>query len=91
MSRQALEARLASIPSGAGRIAAIVAWAKSLTDDAIDALGGQAAVVEQVNSLYDLYVVPLDIPYVPALGEPVVDAFVKKVIAALIWSVDDES
>jgi hypothetical protein len=91
VSVQLLEARLASIPSGAGRFAAIVAWAKALTDDAIDARGGQKAVEVQVLALYETYVVPLDLPGVPALAEPAVDALLKRIISALIWSVDDES
>jgi hypothetical protein len=91
VSVQLLEARLASIPSGAGRFAALIAWAKSLSDDAIDALGGQKAVEAQVLALYETYVVPLDLPGVPALAEPAVDALLKRIISALIWSVDDES
>jgi hypothetical protein len=90
MSVQLLEANLVAIPSGAGRFAAIIAWAKGLSDDAIDALGGQAAVEAQAHALYNTYVVPLDLPGVPALAEPAVDALLKRLISALIWAVDDE-
>lgn len=91
MSRDIFEAKLASIPTATGRIVAIRNWATKLSDDAIDAMGGQEAVVAYVLGLYDQFVVPLDLPGVPALAEPAVDAVIKRIISALIWSVDDES
>jgi hypothetical protein len=86
-----LEAKLLSIPSGPGRLAQIIAWAKQLSDEAIDSMGGQPAVDAKVHELYDHYVVPLDIPGVPAIAEPAVDTLIKRIISALIWSVDDET
>lgn len=91
MSKQTLEASLAAIPDAPGRIVAIKNWASKLSDDAIDAMGGQAAVEGYVLGLYDSYIVPLDLPGVPALAEPAVDAVIKRLISALIWAVDDES
>lgn len=91
MSISALESRLTAIPTSDGRLAEIRKWVSKLSDDAIDAMGGQAAVVAQVLALYDTYIVPLDLPGVPALAEPAVDAVVKRIITALIWSVDDEA
>jgi hypothetical protein len=90
MTVHALEMRLASIPNGEGRLKALVKWASTLTDDAIDALGGQAAVVPQVEALYDQYIAKIDIPTIPNLLEPMVDEAIKKLIVSLVWAVDDE-
>jgi hypothetical protein len=84
------ESKLLSIPSGAGRLLAILKFARGLTDDVIDSMGGNSAVAEYVKSLYVQYVVPLDLPGVPNLLEPMVDEAIKGLIVTLINAVDDE-
>lgn len=88
---KALESRLSAIPAPEGRLKALYRWALSLTDEAIDALGGQAVVAPRVAALYDQYVKPFDIPTIPNLVEPMVDEAIKSTIVAVIWAVDDES
>lgn len=90
MSHSQLVAKLQSIPGAAGRVWAILTWARQLTDSAIDAMGGNAAVSAQVGLLFDTYVRPLDIPFVPNLLEPAVDEAIKQALIALVWAVDDE-
>ena len=91
MSATEIRALLAASPPVAEtRIATIRKWVGTLSDDAIDAMGGQKAVEAEALALYDTYVVPLDIPGIPALAEPLVDRYIKRIISALIWAVDDD-
>lgn len=90
MSVQTLQSRLAVLPTAKGRFREIAKWAATLSDDAIDGMGGNAVVATQVAALYDTWVRPYDLPGVPNLVEPLVDDAIKNALVALIWSVDDE-
>ena len=56
---------------------------KGIIDPALDAIDraidlvGEDAVVAYLSALYDKHIVPLDIPYVPDVGEAVIDAIAR--------------
>lgn len=90
-----IRARLDASPKAAGtRFAAIIDWARKAIDDAMDSAGVDA-IINQAHLLYDTYVMPFDIPWVPDILEPaVIDRPAKQLLAALIRGfydlVDDE-
>lgn len=91
----AIQAQLADAPkSAAPRFWQIIEWAKARIDDGLDAVGVEN-IITQANLLYDSYVAPVDVPWVPDVAEPlVIDAPAKQILAALIrsfakWADDD--
>jgi hypothetical protein len=90
MSVSQVQAALAATPTADGRLVVLRNWVRQQSDEAIDSMGGQKAVEKQVIALYDAYITPLDLPGIPALAEPAVDAVLKRLISALIWAVDDD-
>ena len=98
LSLTALSAQLDSAPKSAGvRFAAIIAWAKHAIDDVIDAAGVET-IVSHAVALYDRYVAPVDVPWIPDLLEPtLLDLPAKQLLAIVIRGfaelvdVDDES
>lgn len=91
-----IRARLDSAPKSAGsRYAAILDWAREAIDDAIDSAGVEA-IVSQAVGLYDLYVAPVDVPWVPDILEPsLIDLPAKQLLAVVIRGfaelVDDDA
>lgn len=80
-----LEALLASMVSRAApRFVAIFDFAREAADDVIDAAGGTEPFIVQLNGLYDRFVAPVDIPWIPDFAEPIADAQAKQFIA---WAV----
>jgi hypothetical protein len=84
-SLPAIRARLESAPKKAGsRFAIIVDWARKAIDDGIDAVGVEELVSRAV-ALYDAYVQPIDVPWVPDILEPtLIDLPAKQILAVLI-------
>lgn len=85
----AIESQLAaSPPVGVNRFSDILNWVRTLGDAAFHNLGGEAAVIAIGHGLYDKYVAPIDIPFVPGNTEPgsiegmVIDAPAKMFITA---------
>lgn len=91
-----IRARLDSAPKSAGsRFAVIVDWARKAIDDAIDSAGVEE-IVGRAVALYDSYVAPVNIPWVPDILEPtLIDLPAKQLLAVLIRGfaelVDDDS
>ena len=90
-----IQAQLSESPKfAAPRFWQIIEWAKARVDDGLDSVGVEN-VVERANLLYDSYVAPVDIPWVPDALEPaMIDAPAKQILAALIrafakWADDD--
>jgi hypothetical protein len=85
VSHSSTAAMLAAAPPDRDvRLVYILDFIREALDDAIDSVGVDN-LVAQVDSLYDLYIAPLDIPYVPDHLEPqLVDLPVKQTLAALI-------
>ena len=72
MSHEAIAATLDSSPaSAAARVAALLDWAMQQVDSAIDSAGVENVVLV-AQSMYDKYIAPLDIPWIPDATEPVV-------------------
>lgn len=94
-SLPAVQARLEALPKSAGsRFAFIVDWARKAIDDVFDAAGVET-IIAQAHALYDQYVVPIDVPWVPDVLEPLaIDRPAKQLLAAMIRGfydlVDDE-
>jgi hypothetical protein len=82
MSLDTLSARLAaSAPSAESRLIDILT---EPLDDAIDLLG-ESAVIAQLHALYDQYVAPADVPWVPEVVEAtVIDPLAKSLIATAV-------
>jgi hypothetical protein len=80
-----LRAELAAAPAQAEtRLLSIFGFVIDEIDDAIDSIGVEAVIVE-VLKLYDEFVAPVDIPWIPSLLEPaLIDAPAKQLIAATI-------
>ena len=89
-SFEAESARLAVLPPRAAiRFADIIKWARKQLDDAIDAAGVDK-IIAQANVLYDKYVAPVNIPWVPDILEPtLIDAPAKQLLAAIIRGFHD--
>jgi hypothetical protein len=86
----AIKAKLAASPAKAGsRFAIILTWAREGLDDAIDAVGVDS-IIKEAQLLYDSYVAPIDIPWVPDIAEPMlIDAPAKQLLAAIIRGFHD--
>jgi hypothetical protein len=80
-----LRANLATAPAQAEtRLLSIFGFVIDEIDDAIDSIGVEAVIVE-VLKLYDEFVAPVNVPWVPDILEPaVIDAPAKQLIAATI-------
>jgi hypothetical protein len=80
-----LRANLATAPAQAEtRLLSIFGFVIDEIDDAIDAVGVEPLIVE-VLKLYDEFVAPVNVPWVPDILEPaVIDAPAKQLIAATI-------
>jgi hypothetical protein len=80
-----LRAELAAAPPEAEtRLLRIFGTLIDGIDDAIDSVGVEAVIVE-VLKLYDEFVAPISVPWVPDLLEPaLIDAPAKQLIAATI-------
>jgi hypothetical protein len=80
-----LRAELAAAPPEAEtRLLRIFGTLIDGIDDAIDSVGVEAVIVE-VLKLYDEFVAPVNVPWVPDLLEPaLIDAPAKQLIAATI-------
>lgn len=86
----AFEAQLAASPALAEfRLLDILDFLRNHADDAIDTIGVDAAI-KFAHDLYDRFVAPIDIPFVPDLLEPtVIDGPAKALIAAVIRRVHE--
>jgi hypothetical protein len=80
-----LRANLTTAPAQAEtRLLSIFGFVIDEIDDAIDSIGVEAVIVE-VLKLYDEFVAPISVPWVPDLLEPaLIDAPAKQLIAATI-------
>lgn len=80
-----LRARLAAAPPEAEtRFLGIAAFLIDELDDAIDSIGVEPTIAE-VLKLYDEFIAPVNVPWVPDILEPaVIDAPAKQLIAATI-------
>lgn len=80
-----LSARFESLPKSAPlRTAALLDWAMDRVDDVIDETGVEQ-IIAIAMQLYDTYIAPIDVPWVPNLAEPVViDEPAKWLIAQVI-------
>lgn len=58
-------------------------------DEWVHVLGGIDAVIASVHAAYDQFVVPLDLPGIPGLVEPMVDSAAKRLIATLLRAAHD--
>lgn len=67
----------------------LIEWLVPQLDQWVHQLGGIDAVISVVLAAYDSYVVPLDLPGIPAIAEPMVDAAAKKLIATLLRAAHD--
>lgn len=68
----------------------IVGVLRELTDEKIHQLGGVEAVKKLVGQLYDTYVAPIDLPYIPNLVEDlVVDPALRKLCVAAVDAVHE--
>lgn len=87
MSYESFAAQLAASPKSAGdRFRAIIDYVRELVDDSIDAVGVDNIII-QAHELYDRFVAPLDVPWVPDVAEPnTIDRPAKQLLAALIRS-----
>jgi len=66
------------------RIAGLIDLVRDQLDDLIDSVGVEE-VIRQVHTLYDVYVAPVNVPFVPDILEPsLIDAPIKQVLAGLI-------
>jgi len=66
----AFEAQIATLPKNATlRVAALLDWAMTQVDKAIDTAGVDN-VVMFCQAMYDKYIAPLDVPWVPDAAEP---------------------
>lgn len=84
------ESKLTSAPKVARiRFASILDWARSSIDDAMDR-AGLDNLVNQANDLYDRYVKPVDVPWVPDVMEPtLIDQPAKLILEQLIRGFHD--
>jgi hypothetical protein len=80
-----IEAHLASLPPEAEtRLAALITFVCQEAHTLADQMGGIDAFVAYEAKLYDTYVAPVDVPWVPDMLEPVlIDVPVKKVLEAI--------
>ena len=91
-----IRARLESAPKSAStRYAVIIDWARKAIDDAIDSAGVEN-IVSRAIALYDAYVQPVDVPWVPDILEPtLIDLPAKQLLAVVIRGfaelVDDDA
>lgn len=75
MDTARIEQQLISIdPNAAQRLAALLDWAMQYADSAIDAAGVENIVLVS-QGLYDKYIAPIDVPWIPDPAEPVVVDF----------------
>lgn len=76
---------LAAMPPAAElRLVALIDIVRDRLDDAIDAVGIDETI-RQANALYDLYVAPIDVPYIPEIVEvTVVDRVAKQLLEGFI-------
>lgn len=95
-SLSVIQTQLATAPKSAGwRFWKIIEWAKASIDNAIDSTGVDN-IITQAHLLYDSYVAPVDVPWVPDVLEPmVIDRPAKQLLSALIrgfaeWADDDD-
>lgn len=58
-------------------------------DEWVHALGGIDAVISVVLAAYDKYAAPIDLPGIPNIIEPAVDAAAKRLLSALIRAAHD--
>lgn len=87
---EALSASLAAAPKSAELRAGIIDdFIREPIDDLIDSIGLEPFIA-QVNMLYDQYVAPLDIPWVPNIVEPAVDQAVKSFLGHVIRKLHDK-
>jgi hypothetical protein len=83
-SAQQFEAHLAALPPEAEtRFAAMLVFACQQVHTLADQMGGIDAFVLWEKQLYDVYVVPIDVPWIPNVLEPaIIDAPAKQIIEA---------
>ena len=60
-----------------------------ILDQSVHALGGIDAVISHAHAAYDKFCVPLDIPGIPDIAEPAVDAAAKALIAKALRAAHD--
>lgn len=90
LSFAALDQQLAAAPVTAeNRLLVILDFIREPIDDLIDAVGIEA-VIAQINALYDQYVAPLDIPWVPDVLEPtLIDSPAKLLVGSILRRLHD--
>lgn len=90
MSHGLIEARLAALPANASvRFATLMEWILQQFDAAIDAVGVDNVVLA-AHTLYDKYIAPLDVPWVPNEREPeLIDLPAKYLLARVIHGLHD--
>lgn len=83
-----IQGRLAAAPPVANtRLAILLAWLMDRLDDAVDHVGVEN-IIKELHDLYDTYIAPIDVPYVPDPLEPtLIDNPLKKAISDLVLSV----
>lgn len=78
-----------SEPVAEFRLIGILDFLRDHADDAIDAIGVDAAIA-WAHGVYDTYCVPFNVPWVPDILEPtLIDLPAKKLIAAVITRVHE--
>ena len=73
-----------SAPRAVPRLLAILDYARTVADEFVHKVGGVEPFIVYLHGLYDKYVMPQDIPWVPDLLEPMVDEAAKKLIAGVV-------
>jgi hypothetical protein len=81
----ALESSLAASPKDASlRLLDLLAFAADHLDDLIDSLG-EDVVIANLHGLYDRFLAPVDVPWIPELVETqLIDPWAKSLIASAV-------
>jgi len=83
--------QLAASPAFAEtRLLSIFEFLADELDDVIHGMGGVEPVIVEVHKLYDAYVAPIDVPWIPSILEPtLIDMPAKQILAATIRRLHD--
>jgi hypothetical protein len=88
-----LESHLSALPvtdrSPLAIVSRLVEFIVPQLDQLVHALGGIDAVISHVHAAYDRWVTPIDIPGIPNLIEPAVDAAAKNLIGKALRATHD--
>lgn len=81
-----LEGKLAASPKFAEtRLLFLFDELREVLDDLVHGVGGIEPAIVEVHKLYDLYIAPVDVPWVPNILEPaLIDAPAKTLIGAIM-------